>query len=541
MSEVDVEKVRDVDVQVKNADILPEPEKLQRKLRSRHASMLALGGAIGTGLIINSGSGLAHAGPVGLLLAFIYVGSLCYAMMCALGEMAAFLPHQKGFPGHATRFVGPSFGAATGIAYWLKYLIGTATQYSACAVIINYWIPTSKVNNGVWIAIFIVLTGVLQFMPVRYFGEFEFWCSTFKVIVLTGLMIFALVADCGGLPPHEYIGFRTWKQMPFVEYLVKGSLGRFLGFVSALITAIYSYTGSEMVGIALGEMSNPRKNVARAVRACFYRVLFLYCGSIFFVGLIVPANSKLLLAANSNSTNANASPFVVAMSIGGVKVLPHIINAAALIFVASAANSDAYVNSRTAYALAADGNLPKIFLRTNRFGTPWFSVLCTMTFSCLAFTACQTSAFVVFKYFVSAVTLMSTIVWMMIMFTHLRFIRACRVHGIDRQSLPYVSKLNPFLSWWGIIGTGIVSITKGFDAFIHKFNKISFVTNYIAFPVVLVAYVVFSLRYKEWITPIEHLDLSGTRVFQGDELDEEEYEPERKAGVIGWLKYMWTS
>jgi amino acid transporter len=156
----------------------------------------------------------------------------------ALGEMAAFLPHQKGFPGHASRFVGPSFGAMVGWAYWLKvswqrvaamtklksqYLFATPTQYTACAVVLNYWVPTSKVNNGVWIAIFIVGTGCLQLMPVRYFGEFEvscatkvnsdadrqFWCSTFKIMTLTGLMLMALVVDLGGGPSGDRLGFRV--------------------------------------------------------------------------------------------------------------------------------------------------------------------------------------------------------------------------------------------------------------------------------------------------------------------------------------------
>ena len=124
-----------------------------------------------------------------------------------LGEMAAFLPHQRGFPGHASRFVGPAFGGAVGFTYYLKYLIATATQFSACAVIVQYWVPASKVNSGVWIAIFMVFTATMQFAPVKYFGEFEFWCSTFKVVVLTGLMIMALVIDLGGGPNHNRIGF----------------------------------------------------------------------------------------------------------------------------------------------------------------------------------------------------------------------------------------------------------------------------------------------------------------------------------------------
>lgn len=168
---------------------------LHRNLKSRHTSMLAIGGAIGTGLVIGSGVGLTRAGPVGLLLAFMFVGTLCYAMIVALGEMAAFLPHQRGFPGHATRFVNAGFGGMTGLAYALKYLIGTPTQFSAAAVVINYWVPASKVNNGVWIAIFIAVTAAIQFAGVRYFGEFEFYVSTFKILVLTALIIMGIVLD----------------------------------------------------------------------------------------------------------------------------------------------------------------------------------------------------------------------------------------------------------------------------------------------------------------------------------------------------------
>ena len=167
---------------------------------------------------------------------------------------------------------------------------------------------------------------------------------------------------------------KTWKELPFVEYLVPGNTGRFLGFLAALVSAVYSFTGTEMIGIALGEMNNPRRNVTRAVRACFCRIVFLYCGSIFtigtsfasmsrtdemFSGLVVPANSPLLLSANKHAGNANASPFVVALTVAGIKGLPHVINAAALIFVASAANSDVYVNSRTAFLLASVCQFPR--------------------------------------------------------------------------------------------------------------------------------------------------------------------------------------
>ena len=228
----------------------------------------------------------------------------------------------------------------------------------------------------------------------------------------------------------------------------------------------------------MGEMKNPRRNISRAVRACFWRIVILYCGSIFFVGLIVPADSPMLLAANKASTTANASPFVVAINVAGIKVLPHIINAAALISVLSAANSDVYVNSRTAFMMAEDGNLPKFFMTVNRNGTPYYAVSISMLVCCLAFTATTSSAYTVFRYFVSAVTLTSTLVWIGIFCSHIAWRRACRKQGVSLATLPYRNRFSPFLSWWGVIGVGVISLTKGFDAFVGKFDVVSFVTNY---------------------------------------------------------------
>ena len=125
-----------------------------------------------------------------------------------------------------------------------------------------------------------------------------------------------------------------------------------------------------------------------------------------------------------------------------------------------------------------EGNLPKIFMRTNRWGSPYVGVLTTLTFCLLALTSVSTSAYSVFKNFVSAVTLVSTIVWIMIMITHLRFVKCCEFHGIDRNDLPYTSRFTPWLTWWGLCGTAFISLSKGFSAFIHHFDSTSFVVNY---------------------------------------------------------------
>lgn len=122
--------------------------------------------------------------------------------------------------------------------------------------------------------------------------------------------------------------------------------------------------------------------------------------------------------------------------------------------------------------------MPKIFTRTNRFGTPYVSVLFSLAVATLAFTSVKTSAYTIFTYFVSTVTLFGTIVWMQIMYSNIRFRRACKVHGIELDDLPYRSRLNPYLCYWGLGGTAFLSLTKGFAAFIHPFSWKSFVTNY---------------------------------------------------------------
>lgn len=254
----------------------------------------------------------------------------------------------------------------------------------------------------------------------------------------------------------------------------------------------------------------------------------------------MPANSPLLLSATKAASNANASPFVVALNVAGVKVLPSILNACILVFVMSAANSDVYVNSRSMYFLAKDGNAPKFFLKTNRHGVPWIALLVSLSFTTLAFTAVSTSAFTIFKYFVSAMTLFSTIAWMCILYSHIRFMKACKAQGIKRSDLPFWNKFNPYLSWYGLIGTGIISFFKGFDSLTPHFDAKLFCTNYVAFPIAIISYIGYTLwSGSGWrpLAPTEVDLITGIRAFEEDEEDDA---VKREPGVLGWVKYMWS-
>lgn len=184
---------------------------LHRQLSSRQISMIAIGGAIGTGLIIGTGSALAKAGPAPMFIAYTAVGMVVYLVMCALGEMAASVPIQSGFTGYAARFVDPALGFATGYTYWLKYCIVAPNQLTAAALVLQYWVPREKLNPGVFIAIFLVSIVLINYLGVKYFGELEFWMSSLKILTLCGLIILSIILVLGGGPKHERIGFRYWK------------------------------------------------------------------------------------------------------------------------------------------------------------------------------------------------------------------------------------------------------------------------------------------------------------------------------------------
>ena len=346
-------------------------DSLHRGLKARHITMIAIGGAIGTGLIIGTGSALARAGPGSVLISYCLVGFLVYLVMCALGEMAAWIPLSSGFTGYADRYCDSALGFALGWTYWFKYIITTPNQLTAGALVIQYWVDRDRVNPGVFIAVFWIAIVLLNYLGIRFFGEAEFWLSTVKVVVICGIIILSLVLALGGGPDHDRKGFRYYNDPgAFKPYIETGAAGKFLGFWSTLVTATFAYLGTELVGVTVGEAQNPRKTIPRAIRLTFYRILFFYVLSVFLLGMIIPYDSPELKSANKAKSSASASPFVAAIRVSGIAALPGIVNGCILLFVFSAANSDLYIASRTIYGLAVEGKAPAIFRHTDSRGVP---------------------------------------------------------------------------------------------------------------------------------------------------------------------------
>jgi len=521
-----------------------EGTALHRGLKARHITMIAIGGALGTGLIIGTGAALADAGPGSLFIAYTFIGAIVFLVMAALGEMAAWLPLSSGFTGYATRYCHPALGFALGWTYWFKYIIVTPNQLTAAALVIQDWVDRDVVNPGVFIAIFIVAIFCINYFGgIKFFGEFEFWLSSIKVIVIVGIIFFALIIAAGGGPDGDARGFRYWNNPgAFAEKYETGSVGRFLGFWSVLVNATFAYLGTELVGVTAGEAQNPRRSIPKAIKLTFYRILFFYCLSVFLVGMIVPYNSPELAFANEQPRpGANASPFVVAARLAGVSVLPHIINACILIFVFSASNSDLYIASRTLYGLASDQSAPAIFKKTDRRGVPWPALLVCTVFTFLAFMNVTDDSRKVFRHFVNLTTIFGILTWISILVAHIYFVKARRAQDIPDSALPYKAPFGIWGSYIALFFCCLVALTKNFGVFIddgEPFDYATFITAYLGLPLYLILIFGHMIVMKSKGVKAHEADFySGKDIIDREEELFVEREAIKKANATGRQKF----
>ncbi|UZJ57615.1 hypothetical protein CBS101457_006935 [Exobasidium rhododendri] len=511
-----------------------EKQELRRALTPAQISMIAIGGSIGTGLILGTGTALFQGGPAGLLIGYIVMGWVCFQVLSGMGEMSSYIPSKEGFAGYATRFVDPAAGMATGYTYLFKYLIVTPNQLNASALLISYWRP--DLSGAIFVSVFFVFILLSNLCGVRWFGLFEYGMSAAKILILTAIILGGFIISMGGSPSGDRIGFRYWKDgHAFKEYKEGGALGRFLGTWSVLTLALFAYMGSELVGVCAGEASNPRKSIPSAIKKTVWRIIFFYIFGVLVIGMLVRADDpRLTSVKGSLKSTAAASPFVLAIESAGIKALPGIVNGALLVFTISAANSDLYIASRTLYGLAADGKAPRIFLRCNRLGVPYVALGVSSLFCALAYLNVSSGGTQTFSYLTSTVTIFGGLVWFSILLSHIRFMAGLKAQNISRSTLPYQSPFQPYSSYIAISITVLVLFFKGFNVFWPTFDYKSFITNYIGIPVYIAMWVGWKVVKKSsWIKASE-MDFSEALKY--DILDEEEEVPRWKKTLARFRK-----
>ncbi|KAI0091605.1 general amino acid permease 1 [Irpex rosettiformis] len=474
-------------------------DHVQRKLKQRHVQMIAVAGTIGTGLFLGSGSALAGSGPAGALIAYIVVGSVAYSALCCIGEMTSHAPISGTFPHFAARWVDPALGFALGWNYWYSNAVSIPVEITAATILLTFWDSNLSHQAG-YTAVVCVLVCAINIFGVRWFGESEFIFSIIKLLLITGLILVGLIIDLGGGPDHQRRGFQYWRNPgAFAGAGLEPNhigLDRFLGILNVLVQAGFSFQGLELTAVAASETENPRRNVAKAIRRVFWRILIFYVLGIIITGMLVPFNDPDLL---QGSGTAAQSPYVIAMSRAGIKVLPHIVNACIFTSAFSAGNSFLYASSRVLYGLALRGQAPKIFAWCTKGGLPLVAVAATSCFAWLSFMNTSSGAVKVFNWFVNLSTVAGFFSWLGMHVTYLYFYRGMKAQGFDRTKLIYHSKLQPYLSIWGIFWVIIFILVNGISVF-WSFNASDFLTSYINIPLFFALYFGWKIikRTKIW-------------------------------------------
>ncbi|GMK58104.1 hypothetical protein CspeluHIS016_0501360 [Cutaneotrichosporon spelunceum] len=485
---------------------------LRRDLPSRVVTMIAIAGTIGTGLFVGSGASLTRGGPVGLWLGYTLVGTGVGCMMVSLGEMSCFAPSVGGYVEMATKYVDPAMGFMMGINAFLSCAFGIPTELTAIASLFTYW-DHNLSHAAAYITAFLVLTVLVNIMGVKYYGEIEFFFACLKLTTLVGLMIFALIYNLGGVPTSKtFIGGKFWREEPFNNDFLgvkPKALSNFLGFWAVFTGAAFAYSAIESVAVMGGEAHNPRKNIAKAIKTTFIRILFIYVVGTLMISLNVYFKDPLLLSEiEKDSGNAGSSPWVIMCKNANVQVLPHIINAVVITSALSSGNEQLYVLSRLLMALARERQLPKVFLRTSRNGIPYMGVAVGAAFACLAYLSVSNGSNQAFIWLSNLSALSALITWSGISLCFIRFQKACNFQGIDRNKLTYHGWLQPYLAYYTMILFLLVLITNGFTAWIPTFDISTFFASYITIPVVILCYVGWKLGAKTKVVKIADIDLS---------------------------------
>ncbi|ENX63122.1 MULTISPECIES: amino acid permease [Acinetobacter] len=381
-----------------------DSSQLQRGLKNRHIQLIAMGGAIGTGLFLGSAQIIQSAGP-SIILGYAIGGLIVFLIMRHLGEMIVEEPVAGSFSHFAYKYWGKFPGFITGWNYWVLYILVAMTELTAVGKYINYWWPQIPAWQSV-LFFFVVITAV-NLTNVKFYGESEFWLAIIKVTAVVAMILFGLfllfTADANSTASFSNL----WSHGGFFPH-------GFDGLFYMLAFLMFAFGGIELIGMAAAEAKDPKTTIPKAINQVVIRILVFYVGSLAILLSLVPWNQLDL-------GGLDKSPFVMIFSQMGIGWAAHLLNFIILTAALSVYNSGMYANSRMVFGLAQQGNAPKIFTKTNKQGVPVPAVLLSafLIFGC-----------VLLNYFVPEDALghlMYVVVgalvlnWAMISLTHLKY------------------------------------------------------------------------------------------------------------------------
>lgn len=413
-----------------------DSSQLQRGLKNRHIQLIAMGGAIGTGLFLGSAQIIQSAGP-SIILGYAIGGLIVFLIMRHLGEMIVEEPVAGSFSHFAYKYWGKFPGFITGWNYWVLYILVAMTELTAVGKYINYWWPQIPAWQSV-LFFFVVITAV-NLTNVKFYGESEFWLAIIKVTAVVAMILFGLfllfTADANSTASFSNL----WSHGGFFPH-------GFEGLFYMLAFLMFAFGGIELIGMAAAEAKDPKTTIPKAINQVVIRILVFYVGSLAILLSLVPWNQLDL-------GGLDKSPFVMIFSQMGIGWAAHLLNFIILTAALSVYNSGMYANSRMVFGLAQQGNAPKVFTKTNKQGVPVPAVLLSafLIFGC-----------VLLNYFVPEDALghlMYVVVgalvlnWAMISLTHLKYKRHIKTAQIKTS---YPALWSPFSNYLVLAFIGVV-------------------------------------------------------------------------------------
>lgn len=416
-------------------------QHIQRGLKNRHIQMIALGGAIGTGLFYGSATVVKMAGPA-ITLSYLIGGIVIFFIMRALGEMAVDHPVSGSFSQYAYQYWGELPGFVSGWNYWFNYVVVGMAELSVIGTYINYWWP----DVPTWISalVCLVVVTLINTIDVKTYGEFEFWFAIIKVLAIIGMIIFGLVVIVFGIGNGgQPTGISNlWAYGGFFPNGING-------LIMSLVLVMFSFGGVELVGITAGEAENPKKSIPQAINQVVWRVLLFYVGAMVVILSIFPWNQ----------IETSGSPFVQIFSYVGIPSAANLLNFVVLTAALSAYNSALYSNGRMLYGLSVQGNAPKIFGKLNSSGTPVTAVLFSSAVTLSAVLLSYLNPEKVFLYFMALATISVIINWSTILIVQLKF----RKHKEqENKSVDFKMPLYPIASYISLIFLAMVVVIMAF-------------------------------------------------------------------------------
>jgi GABA permease len=358
-----------------------QPPELQKGLKQRHLTMIAIGGVIGAGLFVGSGVVMNQTGPAAFL-SYLVTGVLIILVMRMLGEMATANPSTGSFADYSRRALGGWAGFSVAWLYWYFWVIVVGFEAVAGAEILRVWVDAPLWTLAL---VLMVLMTATNLFSVGSYGEFEYWFAGIKVFAIIAFLVLGTLFVVGLWPDQ---GFDVSNLTDEGGFLPHGAGAIF----SSIVVVVFSMVGAEIATVAAAESHDPEKAIAKATQSVIFRVGTFYVGSIFLLVCIVPWNDSKL----------GASPYVAAFEEMGIPYADDIMNAIVLTAVLSCLNSGLYTASRMLFVLAARREAPMRLITVNGRGVPVWAILASTVVGFLSVIAAYVSPDTVFTFLLNS-------------------------------------------------------------------------------------------------------------------------------------------